>query len=845
MTDRGRGAEGDVVLRDGATAHVRPVRPDDEPSLLAFIQGLSDRSRWLRFFSAGADLERAARESSRVVADRFALVATAGRSGVVIGHGGYVRTQPDRAEVAFAVADDHQARGLATTMLGWLAAAAEDDGIATFTASVLPDNHRRLEVFRDSGFPVQVRSYPGELAIEMPSSLTPQARQRFEQRERLAAAAAVRAVLEPRSVAVIGASDRPGAVGAALWANLRRADFTGALHAVNRRGKTLDGAPVHRSVGDVPGPIDLAVVAVPAAHVAGIAAECAAKGVRALVPPTSCCSTWSRSAIPAVRPHRPASRPSQADPRGPRRADAGGRASRGLPHRRPAGGVRRHRGRSVPAGRRRPRRHAGRAVRRGRAAGQPAPPARARDSDPDQCRGPGDPLCGRLRRPRPRARDPPRDDGQPAGGAPSRGSGPRQPGRHAGHRDPDDYRRALATLARDEQVDAVICLPVPALLASPADVARAISDGAEGLQRDVPVRAVFMTSTEAPRDVPAPTRRVPTFAFPEEAARALGHAARYARWRAAPVGTVPALPDARPHEAAAIIASAPEAGGGWLGQEAVAALCGCYGVALADWRTAADPEAARAARALGGPMALKAVGPTIVHKTEVGGVRVGLRGSATVRRAAEQMHEDVRRAGHELTSFLVHRMVQGGVEMIVGVVHDESFGPVVACGAAGTTAELLRDVTSPITPSRPRRERDGALAEDLPAAHGLSRRSADGRRGARRRAVAGQRAGRGPRGGRRAGPQSADGHSRRRRRDRRPDADAPRHPPRPRRGPSRPRLVSRSAAHGGPRRRGRRGRARAGPPSGMPGYVRSRSRSSFADVMSGRSPSRALARASR
>lgn len=243
MTDRGRGAEGDVVLRDGATAHVRPVRPDDEPSLLAFIQGLSDRSRWLRFFSAGADLERAARESSRVDADRFALVATAGRSGVVIGHGGYVRTQPDRAEVAFAVADDHQARGLATTMLGWLAAAAEDDGIATFTASVLPDNHRMLEVFRDSGFPVQVRSYPGELAIEMPSSLTPQARQRFEQRERLAAAAAVRAVLEPRSVAVIGASDRPGAVGAALWANLRRADFTGALHAVNRRGKTLDGAP--------------------------------------------------------------------------------------------------------------------------------------------------------------------------------------------------------------------------------------------------------------------------------------------------------------------------------------------------------------------------------------------------------------------------------------------------------------------------------------------------------------------------------------------------------------------------------------------------------------------------
>jgi acyl-CoA synthetase (NDP forming) len=122
-------------------------------------------------------------------------------------------------------------------------------------------------------------------------------------------------------------------------------------------------------------------------------------------------------------------------------------------------------------------------------------------------------------------------------------------------------------------------------------------------------------------------------------------------------------------------------------------------VPLAEWRLADTPQqAAAAASSLGGPVALKAVAPTLVHKTEAHGVRLGLQGSAQVRAAAEEMAAAVAAQGHTVGRFLVQRMVGEGVELLVGVVHDASFGPVVACGAGGTAVELLKDVSVRITP---------------------------------------------------------------------------------------------------------------------------------------------------
>ena len=201
-----REREADIVLRDGTTARVRPVRPDDRPAVRSFLDALSPESITFRFFGA-ANLDWAARWSTDVdYLDRFGLVAESGDPADVVAHAAYVRIDADRAEVAFLVADAWQGRGISTILLADLAEVAAQRGISTFVAEVLPHNYRMIDVFRESGFPVTHRSVPDAIEIEFPTSLTPAALSRFEERERIAAVAAVRTFLEPRSVAVVGAS---------------------------------------------------------------------------------------------------------------------------------------------------------------------------------------------------------------------------------------------------------------------------------------------------------------------------------------------------------------------------------------------------------------------------------------------------------------------------------------------------------------------------------------------------------------------------------------------------------------------------------------------------------------
>ncbi len=275
--------EADVVLHDGSTVHLRPVRAEDEEGLRGFLAGLGAESRAFRFFSGAVDLERAARAFADVdYRDRYGLVAVRGERGIV-GHGLYVGGPEGRAEVAFAVGEEMQGRGLGTILLAHLAEVAEEHGFGTFVAQVLPQNHRMIEMFRESGLPTQTASEPGVLRVEMPTSFSAAARERFLDRDRLAARAAVASVLEPRSVALVGASRRPGSVGAEVLRNLVEAGFPGELHPVNPAAETLRGLPAHASLEAVPGEVELAVIAVPAAAVAAVAREAAAKGARALV----------------------------------------------------------------------------------------------------------------------------------------------------------------------------------------------------------------------------------------------------------------------------------------------------------------------------------------------------------------------------------------------------------------------------------------------------------------------------------------------------------------------------------------------------------------------------------
>jgi acetate---CoA ligase (ADP-forming) len=156
--------ENDVVLRDGSTVHVRPSRPDDAPAMEQLLEGLSDRSRWLRFFSGFPNLEHAVRWATEVDYEhRYGLVATTGGDGHLVGHAGWEREadRPERAEVALEIVDAMQSKGLGTILLGQLAEAAHQAGVEVLTAEVLPENHLMIKVFRDCGFPVRTDTVPG------------------------------------------------------------------------------------------------------------------------------------------------------------------------------------------------------------------------------------------------------------------------------------------------------------------------------------------------------------------------------------------------------------------------------------------------------------------------------------------------------------------------------------------------------------------------------------------------------------------------------------------------------------------------------------------------------------
>jgi len=171
--------EVDVALRDGSTVHVRPVRATDAPAVRAFFERLSPESTGLRFFSGFPNLDSAVGWATEVDDQRrYSLVATSG-DGRVLAHAGWEREldRPERAEVALAIADAMQGKGLGTILLGQLAEAADQAGIGTLGAEVLPHNHNMIKVFRDSGFPVKTHAVPGVVGFPSnPPSLGQSAR---------------------------------------------------------------------------------------------------------------------------------------------------------------------------------------------------------------------------------------------------------------------------------------------------------------------------------------------------------------------------------------------------------------------------------------------------------------------------------------------------------------------------------------------------------------------------------------------------------------------------------------------------------------------------------------------
>lgn len=274
----------DALLRDGTPVHVRPIRPDDQEGLVAFHGRLSPQTIYRRFFSPRPvlppkDVHRFTNVDYR---HRMALIALIhGEMAGVARYDGKPGT--DEAEVAFVIEDRHQGRGLGSLLLEHLAAAARERGVKTFFAETMADNRAMLGVFRDAGFGARRAFVDGLVHLEFPIAETLEAMEAMAERERRASVQSMAPLLRPRSIAVIGASRRPGSMGHEILRRLLLHEFTGPVFPVNPEAVSIAGVAAHASVEDVPADVDLAIVTVPKAEVLGVVEACGRKGVRAVL----------------------------------------------------------------------------------------------------------------------------------------------------------------------------------------------------------------------------------------------------------------------------------------------------------------------------------------------------------------------------------------------------------------------------------------------------------------------------------------------------------------------------------------------------------------------------------
>ena len=803
---------GDVVLRDGSTVRVRVMRAADEPGLLTLLQSLSEESRWLRFYSSASGSALATEARREATLDQtFGLLALSGAEERVVGHAFYVMVDEHRAEVAFTIANDYQGRGLGTMLLGQLAEVAAANGIQMFEAEVVAANHKMLHVFRASGFPIEVDATAGQLHVTFPTSFSGDAIKRFEQRETVAAVNALKLFFNPRAVAVIGASRQRGTIGGEIFHNLLSYGFNGPVYPVNPTSEVVQSVPAYPSVEAIAGPVDLAIIVVPAERVVEVVAACGRKGVKALVVISAgfsetgeegqerqaellrvCRAAGMRligpncmgiantdpevfldaTFAPGVPPQGRVGFSSQSGALGlaiieyanslglgistfvsvGNKADISGNdllrywesddgtdvillylESFGNPKK--FSQIARRVGRKKPivvvksgrsaAGARATSSHTGALIAASdvtvdalfRQAGvirtdtlaelfdvasllanQPLPRGHRVGiitnaggpailcADACEARGLEVPVLSQESQKKLRTFLLP-------------SASATNPVDMIASASAEDYRKAIEIVASDNNVDALIVIFTPPLVTRAEAVARAMVEAVKTFDGSKPVMAVFLSAQGIPEELRSADFNIPSYAFPETAAIALARAARYREWRERPETVAPKFEDLQKDEAAAVVAAALGRGEGWLTAEETAKLCSCYGLPLVEQRIVPGvEEAVAAAEELGGEVALKAIAPGVIHKTEAGAVRLHLRGAEQARQAAGEMSRRLAALGQSPTGFVVQQMAQSGVEMLVGVVHDPQFGPVVACGAGGVQVELLRDVSIRLTP---------------------------------------------------------------------------------------------------------------------------------------------------
>ena len=813
--------ETEVLLKDGARIGLRPIRREDAPRHLAFVSGLSSHTKYLRFHYVPKEfsLEDAIRFCTVDYKNSFAFVAEAFKEQRqdIVAAGRYYRLPGKRAaEVAFVVADAYQGRGIGTRLMEWLARVGRDNGIVTFEADVLAENEEMMSVFKDYGFHITSELEGGVYHVTFPIARTTRVVKKEEERERLSTLASLRSILSPRSVAVIGASRRPNSIGQLLLQCLTQHGFSGVVYPVNPNAQAVLAVKAYPSVLEVPGDVDLAVIAVPAQLVPKVADECGRKGAHAVIvisdgfkergPEGAARERELRDITlgygmrlvgpncmgiintdPTVRmnatfslvypPRGNVGFLSQSGALGLAVLDYANNLNMGIssfasvgnradvspddllqyweqdpatkvvllyleafgdPHKfariarrvsaaKPIVVVK---GGSTLAGSRAASSHTGALATPGiasealfRQAGmmrvdsledlfdvatllsnQPVPKGK-RVAIVTNGGGPGILAADACEQHGLALPEFPPETIERLRAVSRREIALRNPLDLTAGGTEEEFENVLKLLANDQGNDAVILIFVPPIIVSLEAIEGAISRVAPLFQRHgKPLLACFMGRRGFQAKLGSKGKFVPSYPFPEDAVSALAKAAEYGEWLQKPKGAIPRIPGLKRGRARRIIEQAMTRSVQrplWLSPEEIAGVLNCYGIRLAETlvaRTAA--EAVAMASRIGLPVAVKLASSTIAHKTDVGGVVLDLKSENEVEQAFHQIKAKLAEIGreHEMEGVTVQRMVKGGIEAIVGVTQDPSFGPLIMFGLGGTLVEMLRDVAVRLHP---------------------------------------------------------------------------------------------------------------------------------------------------
>jgi len=277
-----------VILRDGSTTTFRPIRLDDVDAWLEFYGTLSDRTKFMRLHHIPKEMRRedAVRFCTVDYENSFAFVAEAIEEGKkrIVSVGRYNRLPSgSTAEVAFVIEDKYQEKGIGTKFIEWLSIVARENDIDTFEAYVMQENKAMLSVFQSYGFHMKREIMDNIVHITFPLTKTPEVVKKKDERALAATYNSLKSIMKPQSVAVIGASNRKGAIGQLVFQSVIQNGFSGIAYPVTPTSKVVMSVKAYPSILDIQGEIDLAIIVVPSSQVLQVADECGRKKVKGII----------------------------------------------------------------------------------------------------------------------------------------------------------------------------------------------------------------------------------------------------------------------------------------------------------------------------------------------------------------------------------------------------------------------------------------------------------------------------------------------------------------------------------------------------------------------------------